>query len=254
MLGLGFFFGGIKYAEQTFSSTVSKESGSLILLAVLSMIIPTASRQLSGAPESGILNQSRGTAITPLIIYIFFLFFQLRSHKVLWEKISWKRDGDNEEAEIPDASRQEALDKPLRMQKARAKVLASIKDILLGSSKSEMKADIRDLFCALTIRKSPDPPHTATTFILLILATTLIGFHTTFATDNLSNLMSEANLSSTFVGVVILPMLSNDIGPIKGRVRKSYGTMSCVDCRQMHSGISVDCPVDHLHFLGHGRG
>ncbi|PYI08801.1 hypothetical protein BO78DRAFT_309890 [Aspergillus sclerotiicarbonarius CBS 121057] len=168
MLGLGFFIGGLKYSRQIFSTAVSKESGSLLLLAVLSMIIPTASRQLSGAPESGIINQSRGSAVTLLIIYLFSLYFQLRSHKDLWA------DADDDLADS---------------------------EIMETSEESE--------------EHCLDPPHTATMFIALIIATTLIGFHTTFATDNLSNLMNEANLSSTFVGVVILPILSNDLGPIK---------------------------------------
>lgn len=47
------------------------------------------------------------------------------------------------------------------------------------------------------------------------LATTLIGFNTLFATDSLDGLMSTTSLTRSFVGIVLLPLMTNDLTPIE---------------------------------------
>lgn len=42
-----------------------------------------------------------------------------------------------------------------------------------------------------------------------------MGFHTTFATDSLQSLMDHTGMTKTFVGIVVLPLLTNDLEPIK---------------------------------------
>ncbi|KAL6228941.1 hypothetical protein BDW75DRAFT_235565 [Aspergillus navahoensis] len=182
MLGLGFIAGGIKYSEQTYNLTVAKEIGGLNILAILSMVIPTASRLLSGSPLSGIVHQSRGTAFTLIFTYACLLYFQFRSHKYIFMDVS-------EQPVLPEVE-------------ARCQT----------PSQAPGEAEQEETQYA-------KPPHYATALISLVTATALVGFHTSFATDNLSTLMSEAHLSRSFVGVVILPLLSNDLGPIKAAWR-----------------------------------
>jgi Ca2+:H+ antiporter len=85
VLGMCFFFGGLKRQEQFFNVTVAQTAASLLALAIGSLIIPTAFKIFSkgpngGAGDSGVAPLSRGTSILLLITYGCYLLFQLRTH------------------------------------------------------------------------------------------------------------------------------------------------------------------------------
>ncbi|KAJ6144324.1 Sodium/calcium exchanger membrane region [Penicillium chermesinum] len=90
VLGCCFFVGGLRYPEQTFDSTVASTMSSLMAVASASLIIPaTLYAALSGSSasrEDNILFLSHGTSIILLIIYVMYLYFQLRSHAELFEE------------------------------------------------------------------------------------------------------------------------------------------------------------------------
>ena len=44
----------------------------------------------------------------------------------------------------------------------------------------------------------------------IIISTVLIAFNTQFATESINGLLNQAGLTPTFVGLIILPLLSND--------------------------------------------
>ncbi|MBE7179839.1 MAG: calcium/proton exchanger, partial [Terriglobus roseus] len=92
VLGCCFLAGGFNPRnphEQEFNSTVASTMSSLMAVASASLIIPaTLYAQLHDSKaDSGknILILSHGTAIVLLIIYILFLYFQLRTHKELFD-------------------------------------------------------------------------------------------------------------------------------------------------------------------------
>lgn len=94
VLGCCFFVGGLKYSEQSFNSTVASTMSSLMAVASASLIIPaTLYAAISGSSsgnsdeaQSNILTLSHGTSIILLIIYVMYLYFQLRSHAELFEE------------------------------------------------------------------------------------------------------------------------------------------------------------------------
>ncbi|KAM5432398.1 Vacuolar calcium ion transporter [Microsporum ferrugineum] len=89
VLGCCFFFGGLNYHEQLFNSTAASTMSSMMTVASASLIIPStlyASLSSSKADSrENILFISHGTAVILLIVYIMYLFFQLRSHSDLFE-------------------------------------------------------------------------------------------------------------------------------------------------------------------------
>ncbi|KAK9370051.1 Sodium/calcium exchanger protein-domain-containing protein [Lipomyces kononenkoae] len=93
VLGCCFFAGGMIFQEQTFSNIVAQTMSSLMALATASLLIPAAFRATlddsldGGIDEHRMLAVSRGTAIVLLIIYVLYLFFQLRTHVTLFETI-----------------------------------------------------------------------------------------------------------------------------------------------------------------------
>ncbi|KAK9377899.1 Sodium/calcium exchanger protein-domain-containing protein [Lipomyces chichibuensis] len=101
VLGCCFFAGGMIFQEQTFSNIVAQTMSSLMALATASLLIPAAFRATldsvdGGIDENRMLAVSRGTAIVLLVIYVLYLFFQLRTHSTLFETI----DSSDEEPPV----------------------------------------------------------------------------------------------------------------------------------------------------------
>ena len=86
MTGLCFLLGGVHpRRQQRFNADLAQTMGMLLLLATLSLVIPTASRQLTTITFSQVTLQSRGTAITILVSYGLWLWFQLGPDRELFE-------------------------------------------------------------------------------------------------------------------------------------------------------------------------
>ena len=79
VLGLALLWGGINHREQTFSSDAIQMNGTLLLLAVVAFIIPSAVNH-SGGTIGDVENISHYTAIVLLIVYALALLFQLKTH------------------------------------------------------------------------------------------------------------------------------------------------------------------------------
>ncbi|KAI8887311.1 calcium/proton exchanger [Backusella circina FSU 941] len=86
VLGFCFLLGGLKRTEQTFNITAAQTSSSLLALTTLSLLVPAAFYATTPSDnEDGILKLSHGTSIVLLIVYLLFLFFQLKTHTFLYE-------------------------------------------------------------------------------------------------------------------------------------------------------------------------
>jgi Ca2+:H+ antiporter len=83
VLGFCFFFGGIKYKTQKYSSGAANIDSSLLLLTILGFLLPAAfAFQLTPGDETTqkTLAFSRGTAVFLLITYGAFMYFQMVTH------------------------------------------------------------------------------------------------------------------------------------------------------------------------------
>jgi len=90
MLGLGFLFGGINRVEQYYNVTVAQVFGTMLLLSMTSLIIPTVAKLLARVTDEGVLPISRGISIILLLVYGFFLYFQLFSYAEIFRNPSRK--------------------------------------------------------------------------------------------------------------------------------------------------------------------
>ncbi|KAG0325413.1 hypothetical protein BGZ99_000660 [Dissophora globulifera] len=86
VLGCCFIFGGIKFKAQTFNQTAAQTSASLLSLSCLSLLIPAAFHATATEVDqtSNIQHLSYGVSIVLLIVYILYLFFQLKTHTHLY--------------------------------------------------------------------------------------------------------------------------------------------------------------------------
>ncbi|KAF4554843.1 Vacuolar calcium ion transporter-like protein 2 [Elsinoe fawcettii] len=101
VLGCCFIAGGYNRQEQSFNSTVASTMSSLMAVASASLIIPAtlyaALASSKSSSDDNILILSHGTAIILLILYVLYLFFQLKSHASLFDEESQGEDGEESE-------------------------------------------------------------------------------------------------------------------------------------------------------------
>jgi Ca2+:H+ antiporter len=90
VMGMCFFFGGLRRQEQYFNTTVAQTAASLLALAVAAVIVPTVFDQASNTPVSDVADLSRGTAVILLFVYGGYLFFQLKTHAKVFAEESKK--------------------------------------------------------------------------------------------------------------------------------------------------------------------
>jgi Ca2+:H+ antiporter len=86
--GASYAFGGIHNRrtgtaigiEQDYNTTAVKMMGDLLTLISISILIPTASHILSGTTIESITRESRGSSAVLILVYGFWLLFELRTH------------------------------------------------------------------------------------------------------------------------------------------------------------------------------
>ena len=84
MTGLSFFLGGVQPRRlQTFNADVAQTMAMFLLLATLSLVIPTASGKLTAITSDQMEAQSIGTAVVVLFSYCLWLYFQLGPDRTL---------------------------------------------------------------------------------------------------------------------------------------------------------------------------
>jgi Ca2+:H+ antiporter len=82
VLGMCFLAGGIRHNKQSFNSTSASTMSSLVAVTLASIIIPATLYAIlhASSPDTGthILFLSRGAAILLLMVYMVYLYFQLK--------------------------------------------------------------------------------------------------------------------------------------------------------------------------------
>lgn len=105
VLGCCFIAGGYNRLEQEFNTTVASTMSSLMAVASASLIIPAtlyaALSNSKASTDDNILILSHGTAIILLILYCLYLFFQLKTHAVLFDE-EQAEEGEDGEAKEPE--------------------------------------------------------------------------------------------------------------------------------------------------------
>ncbi|MEC8874718.1 MAG: calcium/proton exchanger [Candidatus Thermoplasmatota archaeon] len=104
VMGLAFVWGGMHHTEQRFSETQVSSNGSLLLLAMIVLIIPSVFHSTVGgdAGISGVENLSHIAALVLLLMYGLFLLFQFRTHVHLFAT-------DGQHHEEPEMSQRDAI-------------------------------------------------------------------------------------------------------------------------------------------------
>jgi hypothetical protein len=97
VLGMALFFGGLKNETQTFNRNAASMNSSLLMLAAMGMLFPTM-LALSGASmhDSSVLLLSRVMSLLLVVVYGMFLYFQLVTHRHLFDGAEGDEGEDDE--------------------------------------------------------------------------------------------------------------------------------------------------------------
>mmetsp|Transcript_13623 Transcript_13623/g.33485 ORF Transcript_13623/g.33485 Transcript_13623/m.33485 type:complete len:447 (-) Transcript_13623:93-1433(-) len=108
VLGCCMLLGGLRFRTQSFNEIGNRACSSLLFLAVIGIIMPTAAKSLvtdveGGEKDAMVMGVSRFCAVLLLIAYGCYLVFQLKTHTDLFEEAKGDEEaGEEEEEEVPN--------------------------------------------------------------------------------------------------------------------------------------------------------
>ncbi|KAG2130002.1 calcium/proton exchanger [Suillus cothurnatus] len=221
VLGMSFFAGGLRFSEQGFGQSAVQLNSSLLTISVIAILLPGAFHMaLQGQPEYdelstdyNILKISHATAIILLFIYASYLVFQLLSHKALY-------DDDSEDVQ---PTKRYTGENPFRLHRTRR----NIEDGETVSSPSSAHGEASTMSSRPADANPDVEPGTHSTapveteaheqplmslavcLLLLVVVTALVTVTAGFLVDSIDGLTSSGSINKEFVGVILLPIVSN---------------------------------------------
>ncbi|KAK4126109.1 Calcium/proton exchanger [Parathielavia appendiculata] len=209
VLGMCFFFGGLRRQEQYFNTTVAQTAASLLALAVAAVIVPTVFDIASKTPQSDVAKLSRGTSVILLIVYGGYLFFQLKTHSTVFAQESRKVEA-----------------KPFRSQDLKEGAIAqgfvAPAGVIGGHGLPSSTTDNEKLRSMLTTpprkglqdeadEEDGEEPqlHFAVAIATLTISTVIVALCAEFMVDGISAVTAGGTVSEEFVGLILLPIVGN---------------------------------------------
>lgn len=204
VLGMAFFLGGINRMEQFFNVTVAQTAASLLALCIASLIIPTVFHITiaeDGPEGDAKRNQelSRGTAIILLVVYACYLGFQLKTHASMYnaesQKVEKRKSRKKEEGE---ASRGIAAIGGVTAAASGGGV--NMKTLMKNSGNSDDEEEEEFETPSMSVIGA---------LVALAISTTLVAFCSEFMVSSIDGLTATGGVSTTFVGLILLPIVGN---------------------------------------------
>ena len=189
---------------QYFNPIVSHVSSNILSLAATSLLIPTASKLLSQATPESLARQSRGASVVLIAVYILFLVYQLKTHKQVFKEKSERAPGSTTHV-------RHRLGWIFNSSVDDREAKRNSDNTVLMETSTENKHDNQD-----ELDESEERPqlHGGVAVAVFVVSTILLFFSVEFIVDSIDALTTHANVSRTFVGLVLFPLPNCDFSPI----------------------------------------
>lgn len=234
VMGMSFFFGGLTRVEQFFNVTVAQTAASLLTLAIGSLIIPAAFNIFNGPSNYGVIEISRGTSIILLSVYGCYLFFQLKTHAMIFNDPSQKAPKRKNLRKNPEGKTIITGDYAKQHtdaaggvgpipEESTANTSSSPNDPIESGSTGSAEQDNRE----------PASISLIAAIVTLGIATVLIAFTAEFMVGSIDDITNGGKISKTFVGLILLPIVGNAAEHV------TAVTVACKDKMDLAIGVAV---------------
>lgn len=103
VMGFAMLLGGLRFKEQEFPSAIAMTNSSVMNLAVISLLVPTAVEYTSqGVGEETLQNLSVAVAFVLILVYALTLLFSMKTHSYLYEVGVADLEAEEHEGEQPN--------------------------------------------------------------------------------------------------------------------------------------------------------
>jgi Ca2+:H+ antiporter len=187
VLGMCFFCGGIYYKEQTFNTTSATASMGLLALGSIAMVLPTPFAMYYDVQDEHVLIISRLAACFLLFMYLQLLFFQLYTHKHIFDEI----DGQSLRQNAPVAN--------VTINNLNGTTTTNTEH---SNNGVDADNDVDD--------EEPRIPMWMALFGLF-LTTAAVTVFSDILVGSIDEFCKDSGISRTFVGLIILPIVGNAV-------------------------------------------
>lgn len=235
VMGMCFFFGGLRRPEQHFNVTVAGTAASLLALATGSLIIPTAFSQFSTGTSdaqtaTNVTALSRGTAIILFLVYCCYLYFQLHTHSAMFAEESQKvamKPGKNTMVEG-------GIQKGIAMAGGVGAAHGRVKSSISSHPDQPGTDELMDTAATLDEDEADEPQlHLHVAIATLVISTVIIALCAEFMVDSIGALTKNGAVSEEFVGLILLPIVGN------AAEHATAVTVACKDKMDLAIGVAV---------------
>jgi len=98
VLGTSLFLGGLRFKTQTFGKISAQVNAGMLVIATMSLVFPTVMTLTGEENSDDGLNFSRAVSVFLFITYAIYIYFQLFTHRDLFEEDE-ERDGESKSRE-----------------------------------------------------------------------------------------------------------------------------------------------------------
>ncbi|MFW5981643.1 MAG: calcium:proton antiporter [Halanaerobiaceae bacterium] len=205
VLGLSFFLGGLKYRRQQFDKLLAITNSAMLMLAVVGMLVPAIFYFGSENVRTIVLRRlSIGVGIVLFITYLASLYFTLIYHEK--EKKHWTVDKNKSNTrQYPNNNKMKNEKEEDHPKKDSNKKCTNIEDnriSLYSAFFISRKVSQKD-------KKSRGKKTILKNAVFLLLTTLIIAVEANILVSSISVIQENLNISVVFIGVIILPIISN---------------------------------------------
>lgn len=236
VMGMCFFFGGLRRQEQYFNTTVAQTAASLLAMAVAGVIVPTVFDAASITSTKDVAMLSRGTAIILLVVYAAYLFFQLKTHQAVFSEESKKVPAKPFKHSIQKGAVKGAI--------IRSANVAKMNGIHESNEERQRVNDLIENGPEDDEDEGEEPQlHFFVALGVLAGSTVVIAFCAEFLVDSIDYVTTKGHISKEFLGLILLPIVGN------AAEHATAVTVACKDKMDLAIGVAVGSSMQVALFL-----
>ncbi|WVR07268.1 calcium/proton exchanger [Kwoniella sp. DSM 27419] len=248
VLGMCFFAGGVRFSEQVIKSTAAQLNASLLLIAVIAVLIPSAfhfsissstsntdANQLAAGEGADLLSMSHGVAILLLVLYLGYLVFQMWTHAAYYvddavtgstqypeavtnvtEKMKFKNfHRKKHDIEAGTTATSDSSSSGVGITTAHAAAAPAGGNIPAVHGPGTVAPENETIERHHEQEEEEEEEETpqmnvVCTIGLMVLITVLVGVTAEFLVDSINGMVeSNPSLSAEWVGLILLPIVGN---------------------------------------------